>query len=503
MLLGLNNADTDADAAFADQTNDAADDETAANAAKATKAAKATTNAAKAAATTAAKAADAPEERRAARLAAALLAPRAVDSILLSLLSCKEAKRLGQALRGMWADISNAYVPCAVPGGELGAQSMTTWLAAAAATSPIAERCTAACMRAFFKTAAWEHLVKTPGLLAGLVAGDSSKFEAELKHMEEQRTATGREGPFQCIFKRRYQGCGAGPAVTRALALYDWNSFVKNASMPTWVECETMLMDAAGAGVKEFLAGKMLLGLRLANLAPPMRDDAASLGPGAKVSLFTILHLLRTGVYVPSYQLKPKMVGSLGTFDIKRWFTWVSHDLELAMGFYLDARVDGEPKLAAVADFARAHFRNNPSIVVESMLCEVLRRRNVHERTACPSPFLIPNPVSHPPSTPSPRPWHRHHTPPPRCGSLSTDGALAQPPSPGRVRVRPRAHSEARQRLVHRGRTRAFRSLGTGRRRALGGGSHASGAGWRARPDGRDPENAHGGDECRRVEAAP
>jgi hypothetical protein len=82
--------------------------------------------------------------------------------------------------------------------------------------------------------------------------------------MEEERTATGREGPFQCIFKRRYQGCGAGPAVTRALALYDWNSFVKNASTPTWVECETMLMDAAGAGIKEFLAGKMLLGLRLA-----------------------------------------------------------------------------------------------------------------------------------------------------------------------------------------------------------------------------------------------
>jgi hypothetical protein len=71
------------------------------------------------------------------------------------------------------------------------------------------------------------------------------------------------------------QGCGAGPAVTRALALYDWNAFVKNASTPTWVECETMLMDAAGAGVKEFLAGKMLHGLRLANLAPPMRDDAA------------------------------------------------------------------------------------------------------------------------------------------------------------------------------------------------------------------------------------
>eukprot|EP00900_Chrysochromulina_parva_P023982 jgi/Chrpa1/6217/Chrysochromulina_OHIO_Genome00005048-RA len=114
----------------------------------------------------------------------------------------------------------------------------------------------------------------------------------------------------------------------------------------------------------------MLLGLRLANLAPPMRDDAASLGPGAKVSLYTILHLLREGVYVPSYQLKPKMVGSLGTFDMKRWFTWVSHDLELAMGFYLDARVGGEPELAAVAEFARAHFRNNPSIAVESMLCE-------------------------------------------------------------------------------------------------------------------------------------
>jgi len=53
--------------------------------------------------------------------------------------------------------------------------------------------------------------------------------------MEQQRTAAGREGPFQCIFKRRYQGCGAGPAVTRALALYDWNAFVKNASTPTWV----------------------------------------------------------------------------------------------------------------------------------------------------------------------------------------------------------------------------------------------------------------------------
>ena len=53
----------------------------------------------------------------------------------------------------------------------------------------MAERCTAACMRAFFKTAAWEHLVNTPGLLAGLVAGDSSKFEAALKHLEEQRTA--------------------------------------------------------------------------------------------------------------------------------------------------------------------------------------------------------------------------------------------------------------------------------------------------------------------------
>ena len=81
-----------------------------------------------------------------------------------------------------------------------------------------------------------------------------------------------------------------------------------------------MLMDAAGAGVKEFLAGKMLLGLRLANLAnlaPPMRDDAATLGPGAKVSLHTILHLLRRGEYVPSYQLHPKMVGSLG-FE-SRW----------------------------------------------------------------------------------------------------------------------------------------------------------------------------------------
>ena len=151
MLLGLTNtaAVAAADAA-ADTTAKAAD--TAAAAAKA--------------AATAAKAADAPEERRAARLAAALLAPGAVDSILLSLLSCKEARNLGPALRRMWADISNAYVPCAVPGGELGAQSTTEWLTTSAATL-MAERCTAACMRAFFKTAAWEHLVNTPGLLAG------------------------------------------------------------------------------------------------------------------------------------------------------------------------------------------------------------------------------------------------------------------------------------------------------------------------------------------------
>jgi hypothetical protein len=65
MPLGLNNADTDADAAFADQTNDAADDETAANAAKATKADKATTNAAKAAAAAAAATAAAAKDRRA------------------------------------------------------------------------------------------------------------------------------------------------------------------------------------------------------------------------------------------------------------------------------------------------------------------------------------------------------------------------------------------------------------------------------------------------------
>jgi hypothetical protein len=365
MLLGLTNAA--ADAAAADAAADAAAQKAAALAAAADKAA-----------ATAAKAADAPEERRAARLAAALLAPGAVDSILLSLLSCKEAMGLGSTLRSMWRDISNAYVPCAVPGGELGAQSATAWLAANT-DAPIAERCTAACMRAFFKTAVWEHLVKTPKLLAGLVAGDSTKFEAELKHMEEQRTAptSKKEGPYQSIFKRRYQGCGAGPAVTRRLGLFDWNSFIKNVTTPTWAECEEMLMDAAGAGVKEFLAGKMLLSLRLANLTPPMRDDAATLGPGAKVSLYTILRLLRKGEYVPSYQLMPKMVGSLGTFDLKSWFSWVSRDLELAMGLYLDARLDGEPELALIAEFARAHIRSNPSIAVESMLCEVLRRRNV------------------------------------------------------------------------------------------------------------------------------
>ena len=44
---------------------------------------------------------------------------------------------------------------------------------------------------------------------------------------------------------------------------------------------------------------------------------------------------------VPSYQLKPKMVGSLGTFDLKSWFSWVSRDLELAMGFYLNKRAVG------------------------------------------------------------------------------------------------------------------------------------------------------------------
>ena len=44
---------------------------------------------------------------------------------------------------------------------------------------------------------------------------------------------------------------------------------------------------------------------------------------------------------VPSYQLKPKMVGLLGTFDLKSWFSWVSRDLELAMGFYLNARSGG------------------------------------------------------------------------------------------------------------------------------------------------------------------
>ena len=244
-------------------------------------------------------------------------------------------------------------------------------------------------------------------------------------------------------------------------------------------------MDAAGAGVKEFLAGKMLLSLRLANLTPPMRDDAATLGPGAKVSMYTILHLLRKGEYIPSYQLMPKMVGSLGTFDLKSWFSWVSRDLELAMGFYLDARVGGEPELAAVAEFARAHFRSIPSIAVESMLCEVLRRRNVRWRA-----LLSPFPkrfLSH--ALPS----HGHHGAS-TMSSLTALGPSRARVSPGRPRVQAQPHSKARQRHLHRARTRALRSLGRGTHRALGGGTRAFGAGGRARPDGREPGVAHGGD---------
>ena len=202
------------------------------------------------------------------------------------------------------------------------------------------------------------------------------------------------------------------------------------------------------AAWREFMARKGLKGG--AALAPDEESALRARKLLAEVMEREFRLSVRKGEYVPSYQLMPKMVGSLGTFDLKSWFSWVSRDLELAMGFYLDARVGGEPELAAVAEFARAHFRSIPSIAVESMLCEVLRRRNVRWR-ALLSPFpkrflshALPSHGHHGASTmssltalgPSRRPCFPRR--PSRTGATSQQGSAKAPsPSPNACASQP------------------------------------------------------------------
>jgi len=384
------------------------------------------------------------DEMRCAYLAAALLGPGAVDSLLLSVLPCREAAELRPVLEQAELDIKRAYVPCAWPGGEGGTQTTALYLKTHSING--SEHAVAAVMRAFFCFRAWESLVTTPDLLTNLVSGDDSTFHKALVRLEKAGCR---------IFKRRYQGTSAGPHVVAMLARLDWASLcaddaasidaddanarvsdtdVGGGRAPLWSTIVDRLIVAARGGVGKFLGTKMLLQLVLYGAAPSLTDDEAALGPGALVGLWSVYNLMMTGSYVPSYQVKPSEVEQCAfnaevkaasmalsgatdcataappsggnatadaiaaaaaraaaataaagvhramteSFSSKQWLLHTSKMLKVSMNAYWRQRIADEAVLQVLDEPMTAYLQVDLcTVVVESFLCEVLRRRNV------------------------------------------------------------------------------------------------------------------------------
>ena len=244
----------------------------------------------------------------------------------------------------------------------------------------------------------------------------------------------------------RYQGTGVGPHVASMLGKYDWTELSadvegKEGSPLVWSTVVERLIEASHGGVKEFLGTKLLLMLALVNESPEMIDDEAELGPGAMVGLWSIFHLMATGEYIPSYQVKPSEV-EVGAFrsamvvaesaaatctaravssptvsalaneqaalkaasrtarafavrqrlaqDFERaeWLQKTSRLLNVTMVAYWKARLSANPRLIVLDAAMVVQLQVKlPTIVVESFLCEVLRRRNVrHTHLCCTDP---------------------------------------------------------------------------------------------------------------------
>ena len=322
-------------------------------------------------------------EDRTARAAAAILTPGVVDSGLLVTLLSPEGLELKQELAEEEAVIANGYVPCAFPGGELGAQADLKWRIEHPKLSH-AEVCLAVVMRVFICTSAWLEIVNSDGVLNALAnKRDDQPLHAVL-------VAIHRRQPQQRLFKRRYQGTSVGPNVLAALTGFDWAKFSANtATARTWSALELEIRTAGGKGLQSFLGTKLLLLLALAGRTPNMVDDEAELGPGARVSVHVLIHLVTHGEWIPSHQIKPKLVPKLdASFDVRTWMRLTQQYLKEAKAFamYWDKRVEVQPRLETLTPLMYAQFRAVlVKIVLESFLCEDLRRRNV--RTS-PTPHV-------------------------------------------------------------------------------------------------------------------
>ena len=322
-------------------------------------------------------------EDRTARAAAAILTPGVVDSGLLVTLLSPEGLELKQELAEEEAVVANGYVPCAFPGGELGAQADLKWRIEHPKLSH-AEVCLAVVMRVFICTSAWLEIVNSDGVLNALAnKRDDQPLHAVL-------VAIHRRQPQQRLFKRRYQGTSVGPNVLAALTGFDWAKFSANtATARTWSALELEIRTAGGKGLQSFLGTKLLLLLALAGRTPNMVDDEAELGPGARVSVHVLIHLVTHGEWIPSHQIKPKLVPKLdASFDVRTWMRLTQQYLKEAKAFamYWDKRVEVQPRLETLTPLMYAQFRAVlVKIVLESFLCEDLRRRNV--RTS-PTPHV-------------------------------------------------------------------------------------------------------------------
>ena len=252
----------------------------------------------------------------------------------------------------------------------------------------------AASMRVFFRARTWRTVVSTPQLLTELINGNDALFHRTLVALEAAKAK---------IFKQRYQGQHMAVSVLSVLAKYDWSELgaVPNDQVPLrWSTLVQRILDAtSGHGVGNFLATKVVLQLSLVGLVPPVANDEVALGPGALASLFSIVHLLDNDEYIPSFQMKPAHINaayiSQPAFNQCRWVELVAKALPKAMAAYWSARTTAEPCLCTFDGVMQMHLALPlPFITVESFLCEILRRRNVHSTAVYLSPCVC-RPSSH------------------------------------------------------------------------------------------------------------
>ena len=248
-------------------------------------------------------------------------------------------------------------------------RGVTEWLATVGPSR--AQRNVAVCARAFFSGPSWAQLVNDPSWAKLVDERDDTSFQSSLVKQKESKTR---------MFKSRYQGTGTGHEVAARLSSFDWTEFQRGARARrrSWASCEAELVAAGGRGVAAFLGGKMLLGLCLAGLAPPTRDDAATLGPGAKVSAFLMFRFKRTGDYVPSYRIKEKDLQSdaLAGVDLGAYMNSYNAYSRIGELSYWASELKENARLKVLDEAMRTKLSaDHPSITAESKLCEVLRRR--------------------------------------------------------------------------------------------------------------------------------